>query len=387
MGAGVCGCRTRCTHHVSHPKPQHGFIEHNRDRLPDHLRLLMQTSHHPLMRELYPSAGTGGAEHAHPVLKQQPKQHTIVSGFRRQLTSLAKTLASTTPHYMKCIKPNQLQMRPVDGLVAFDERKVYQQLLYSGVMELCDIRNRGFMFREPYADFWRRCVRQGIADLTNLPEDMDPRNGTLAVCNAALPAFDERSHPGVSRHVVGDERRGGAFWVAGHTMLLGKAGTLRHLREYKVGKLSARVRAWWRQRIVVLQTSAFAQAVTRVQVRWRGIHLRRRAAEIAGDVLVLQRLARAALAITHMRERRQRVQSAEIVGRHWRTRHGRTVLAAISRRLLRFHEVSSAAETIQRAARHQRARWVPVCGCLHSILSVCAFLRVGSVLGFVSTLS
>ena len=347
----------------------HGFIEHNRDRLPEQLRMLMQTSHHPLMQELYPSsANNGAAEDDHVVHKQQ--QDTIVSGFRTQLTTLARTLAMTVPHYMKCIKPNSVQMRPVDGLVAFDEHKVYQQLLFAGVMELYEIRNKGFMFRESYPDFWRRCVRGGIADLSDLPEDMDPRKGTLAICNAALPIFDQDSHerPNAERaqlaraglrHVkdaAGGSQRGRAFWVAGHTMLLGKASTLEHLREYKVGKLSHRVRVWWRQRAVTCATVAFARAMCVIGTRWRKIYLRRRAAVIKDDVLVLQRVSMAVLAVTHMRERRHYVLSAQILQQHWRTFHVRQILAAMARRLRRFDEVSAAAGVIQRAARHQIAR-------------------------------
>lgn len=345
----------------------HGFIEHNRDRLPEQLRLLMQTSHHPLMQELYPSsANTRGAKDDHLVHKQQ-KQDTIVSGFRMQLTTLAKTLAMTVPHYMKCVKPNRVQMRPVDGLVAFDEHKVYQQMLFAGVMELCEIRNKGFMFRESYTDFWRRCVRAGIADLSNLPEDMDPRKGTLAICNAALPIFEQGSHERQNaeraqvararlRHVADRTHRGRPFWVAGHTMLLGKASTLEHLHKYKVGKLTHRVRVWWRQQVVACTTSAFARAVRVVGTKWRKIYLQRRADVIKDDVSMLQRLAMAVLAVTRMRERRHYRLSVQILQQHWRTFHVRKTFTAMAARLRRFDDVSAAAEIVQRAGRHQMAR-------------------------------
>lgn len=230
------------------------------------------------------------------------------------------------------------------------------------------------MFREPYPNFWRRCLRMGIVDLTNLPEDMDPRKGAMAICNAALPAFDPDSRDHLRRrdeeaeaarsglrHVSaqhGGDQRGGAFWVAGHTMLLGKASTLRRLRAYKVGKLSERVRTWWRQRTIELSTAAFARAVRVLGLRWRRVYLQRRAEEIKDDVSVMQCLAKAVLATTFLRKRRHRVLSARILQHHWRTLHARNALATMARRLQRFEEVSTAAKAIQRAARHQIARCV-----------------------------
>ena len=52
---------------------------------------------------------------------------TVSKRFRQQLSDLMETLNSTQPHYVRCIKPNQLKQ---PGL--FSGQIVFEQLTYSG---------------------------------------------------------------------------------------------------------------------------------------------------------------------------------------------------------------------------------------------------------------
>ena len=83
---------------------------------------------------------------------------TILQKFRSQLSSLHEVLVSTTPHYIRCIKPNEFK-RPR----LFERRDVVQQLLYSGVLEAIRIRRQGFPLREEFLSFWRRSLAAGFA--------------------------------------------------------------------------------------------------------------------------------------------------------------------------------------------------------------------------------
>jgi len=62
--------------------------------------------------------------------------------FRASLTSLMADLNSTTPHYVRCIKPN-------DSKVAFefDPKRAVQQLRACGVLETVRISAAGYPSR------------------------------------------------------------------------------------------------------------------------------------------------------------------------------------------------------------------------------------------------
>ncbi|XP_030388121.1 unconventional myosin-Va isoform X2 [Scaptodrosophila lebanonensis] len=81
------------------------------------------------------------------------KQHrkTVGSQFQESLASLISTLHATTPHYVRCIKPN-------DDKIAFkwETAKIIQQLRACGVLETVRISAAGFPSRWVYPDFYVR---------------------------------------------------------------------------------------------------------------------------------------------------------------------------------------------------------------------------------------
>ena len=79
---------------------------------------------------------------------------TIATTFKRQLSALEQTLLATTPHYVRCVKPNKLKQPNF-----FDAPMILDQLLYSGVLETVRIRRQGFPFRETYPDYWTYCTK------------------------------------------------------------------------------------------------------------------------------------------------------------------------------------------------------------------------------------
>ncbi len=64
---------------------------------------------------------------------------TVSFQFRSQLDILLLTLRATSPHYIKCVKPNSVKSSGV-----FDSLMVLEQLRYSGALEVVRIRQEGF---------------------------------------------------------------------------------------------------------------------------------------------------------------------------------------------------------------------------------------------------
>uniref|UniRef100_A0A803SNB3 Myosin VA n=1 Tax=Anolis carolinensis TaxID=28377 RepID=A0A803SNB3_ANOCA len=72
-------------------------------------------------------------------------------GFRNSLHLLMETLNATTPHYVRCIKPNDFKIP-----FMFDEKRTVQQLRACGVLETIRISAAGFPSRWTYQEFFSR---------------------------------------------------------------------------------------------------------------------------------------------------------------------------------------------------------------------------------------
>ncbi|XP_055916560.1 unconventional myosin-Va isoform X1 [Eupeodes corollae] len=151
----------------------HGFLEKNRDTVSKELVNVVAQSEMTLCKQLMELEETdtlseakttvGGrvvisaSKQTLPVDKRKrvtpSKQHkrSVGSQFRDSLSLLISTLHSTTPHYVRCIKPN-------DDKVAFkwEASKIVQQLRACGVLETVRISAAGFPSRWSYHDFYTR---------------------------------------------------------------------------------------------------------------------------------------------------------------------------------------------------------------------------------------
>ncbi|XP_010249396.1 PREDICTED: myosin-1-like [Nelumbo nucifera] len=132
-----------------------GFLEKNRDLLHlDSIQLLSSCtcrlpqifasnmliqSEKPVVGPLYKS---GGAD---------SQKLSVATKFKGQLFQLMKRLENTTPHFIRCIKPNNLQ-RP--GI--YDQGLVLQQLRCCGVLEVVRISRSGYPTRMSHQKFARR---------------------------------------------------------------------------------------------------------------------------------------------------------------------------------------------------------------------------------------
>ncbi|KAB5548041.1 hypothetical protein DKX38_011447 [Salix brachista] len=153
-----------------------GFLEKNRDLLHlDSIQLLSSCSCHlpqifasnmltqtekPIVGHLYKA---GGAD---------SQKLSVATKFKGQLFQLLQRLENTTPHFIRCIKPNN---SPSPG--TYEQGLVLQQLKCCGVLEVVRISRSGFPTRMSHQKFARR---YGFLLLENV-SSQDPLSVSVAI--------------------------------------------------------------------------------------------------------------------------------------------------------------------------------------------------------------
>ncbi|XP_066551296.1 unconventional myosin-If [Amia ocellicauda] len=133
-----------CIHHYAGKVSYdvNGFCERNRDVLFNDLIELMQSSEHDFIKSLFP-------ENLNTEKKGRPT--TASSKIKKQANDLVNTLMKCTPHYIRCIKPNETK-RPKD----WEESRVKHQVEYLGLRENIRVRRAGFAYRRVFNKFLQR---------------------------------------------------------------------------------------------------------------------------------------------------------------------------------------------------------------------------------------
>jgi sugar diacid utilization regulator len=158
-----------------------GFLEKNKDELLLNIRELLQSSTNPFLASLFVEKvdkdasgpmSPGGNNNA--VAGGAKDKLSQAFQFRNQLDALMKTLNATEPHYIRCIKPNQVKKPGI-----FDSNICLQQLRYAGVFEAVKIRQQGFPFRWTHELFYKRyrACAAGPNFRSLIPKGMDWRQG------------------------------------------------------------------------------------------------------------------------------------------------------------------------------------------------------------------
>jgi myosin V len=169
-----------------------GFLEKNRDTVPDEQMTLLASSKNPFLKEVLDAAlGSKSADGSHPdspafsdsgsggsrrasIIPDPGRQSFIGSSsggsgpkrmgaaakkptqgsiFKASLITLMDTLSVTEVHYIRCIKPNE-QKKPWE----FAPQQVLGQLRACGVLETIRISCAGYPSRWTYEEFAERWV-------------------------------------------------------------------------------------------------------------------------------------------------------------------------------------------------------------------------------------
>jgi hypothetical protein len=148
--------------HYAGPVPYKvdGFLEKCKDRLPPDSEELLKSSKHVLVAGFFKDAlgmdtPRGGGRPA-----------TLGGKFKDSMQDLYDMLCATSPHFIKCVKPNSVKKN------IFDSNFTLYQLTYLGLLEVIRIRKSGYPVRMPDAEFLAR-YRLLEADPNKWPTSRD----------------------------------------------------------------------------------------------------------------------------------------------------------------------------------------------------------------------
>ncbi|KAM4677868.1 unconventional myosin-Ie [Discoglossus pictus] len=186
-----------------------GFCERNRDVLFTDLIELMQSSQLPFIKALF-------SENLQAEKKGRPT--TASSKIKKQANDLVNTLMKCTPHYIRCIKPNETK-KPRD----WEESRVKHQVEYLGLKENIRVRRAGYAYRRVFKKFlqryailtketwpsWRGDEKQGVLHLlhsVNMEPDQFQLGKTKVFIKAPeslflLEEMRERKYDGYARTI------------------------------------------------------------------------------------------------------------------------------------------------------------------------------------------
>ncbi|XP_068621761.1 unconventional myosin-Va [Battus philenor] len=274
----------------------------------------------PSRRRTTPSVNIGSL--TQPPRRASGQKQTVGAQFRASLSALMGTLSATTPHYVRCIKPNDTKQP-----FSFDSARAVHQLRACGVLETIRISAAGFPSRWLYHDFFHRyrllCVYKDI-NRANIKE----------TCGKIL-----------AKHLKDPDK-----YQFGATKIFFRAGQVAYLEKIRteIQRLyCVRVQSCVRRFLARRRYLRLQSALRGLQAHARGYLVRRWAQEVRRKraAIKIQRNVRGWLA----RRRYQRLRRLAI-GLQARAR------GLLARRLYRDRRTLLAVITIQRYARGFLAR-------------------------------
>ncbi|ERE76285.1 myosin-Vc-like protein [Cricetulus griseus] len=232
-----------------------GFLEKNRDTVYDMLVEILRASKFHLCATFFqenpapssPFGSTITVKSAKQVIKPNSKHFrtTVGSKFRSSLYLLMETLNATTPHYVRCIKPNDEKL-PFE----FDSKRIVQQLRACGVLETIRISAQSYPSRWTYLEFYSRygiLMTQQELSLSDKKE----------VCKVALHRLIQDSNQ----------------YQFGRTKIFFRAGQVAYLEKLRLDKLrqdcimiQKHVRGWLQRKKFLRER----QAALTIQQYFRG---------------------------------------------------------------------------------------------------------------------
>ena len=85
-----------------------GFVEKNKDELPREATDLLLSSSREFVKDLASIISSAAAPEAKSARAGPKKSVTVGGHFSKQLTELRAKIDLTSPHYVRCLKPNGL---------------------------------------------------------------------------------------------------------------------------------------------------------------------------------------------------------------------------------------------------------------------------------------
>ncbi|KAJ9441673.1 Myosin ID heavy chain [Diplonema papillatum] len=128
-----------------------GFTQKNKDILPRDLLKVVTSSDDKLIRKFYSEEADAIEEEASGPRRGGSHRSTAGSKIRQQAAELVATLKKCTPHYIRCVKPNDTR-----SPLGFVDERVTHQVKYLGLLENVRVRRAGFSYRQHFDKFLKR---------------------------------------------------------------------------------------------------------------------------------------------------------------------------------------------------------------------------------------
>ena len=164
------------------------FVEKNKDEVPKEASELLNKSSCSLLKLLFVAPlveTTAGRSGPNP---------SVCFQFKAQLAYLMSRIHLTKPHYVRCIKPNDLS-RPQ----LLQRNRVVEQLRCGGVLEAVKVSRSGFPYRLSHQEFFERYRAQAnpfSAQCSKLPWNLRNQPKPAQLCQMLIPSlWDDASAP------------------------------------------------------------------------------------------------------------------------------------------------------------------------------------------------
>ena len=327
---------TVCHYAVDVTYESDGFIEKNRDTVPDEHMEVLRLSSNAFLGEVLEAASVVREKESATasIAKTVPapgrrmgvaanRKPTLGGIFKLSLIELMHTINSTEVHYIRCIKPNEGKES-----WKFEGPMVLSQLRACGVLETVRISCAGYPTRWTYEEFaMRYYMLVPSQSWTSAIRDM---------ANAILKkALGQGSSRGLDKYQLGLTK---IFFRAGMLAFLENLRTTKlnecavmiqknlRCKYYRRKYVEARnsillLQAWTRGYQARQRAEEVRQirAATSIQKVWRGHKDRKRFNEIRANVIMLQGITKGYLCRRYIME--TRVGNAAVtIQRSWRTR-------------------------------------------------------------------
>jgi len=299
---------TICHYAIDVTYESDGFIEKNRDTVPDEQLEVLRASSNPFLTEVL-EISTAARDKDNAAIAQKPgavaasgrrvgavnRKPTLGGIFKSSLIELMHTMNSTDAHYIRCIKPNE-------GKEAwkFEGPMVLSQLRACGVLETVRISCAGYPTRWIYDDF---CMRYYM--LVPSPE-WTPEIRHMA--------------DAILRRALGDGKNDGSDkYQLGNTKIFFRAGMLAFLENLRTARLNS--------------------AAIMIQKNLRCMYYRRRYLDARESIIEFQALSRAFVARLQADDARQ-TKAAIRIQCVWRGSKERKAYGIIRQSVVRFESVA-----------------------------------------------
>jgi len=295
--------------HFAGPVPysSDGFLDKNKDQLSLDCIHAMKESTNPWFAELFLSNPKFSEEPADNVPGRKKKIATVSSEFKEQLNGLMALVETTDPHFIRCIKPNPMNLADV-----YDRPSVCEQLRYGGVLQVVQVSRAGYPVRFQHQDAWDdfRILlnRDDEARIKKTPEALNRIKQTFEV-------LDKDLNMGSTM-----KQAGGVSWAVGKTMVFFKQGAFELISQLRLKKrgdsattIQAPFRRWRQQKLFHMYKACAVhlQALLHSKAARDKFDLARK--QLA--TLTIQKKVRQKLEMWRYREKRRKIISIQALVR------------------------------------------------------------------------